>query len=331
MIDLERKAVVAFVVPTGVGATIGGFAGDASCWARKFAQEFNLIVNPNVVNAACFSGITEDMLYTEGAALSRFFSGAINLRPAFGNKIGVIFDKAIPQNILNVHINTINAVKTVYGVDVSAIEITEKNCGVEFFTTANGISSGSLSNPETLLRAGKKLLKQGCKAIAVVALFDEPDEADGYADGEAVDVVGGVEAVISHYLSSELMVPVAHAPAFCDNEISDKIVDARASAEYITPTFLPCILLGLAQAPEILPNSAKGLNIKDVEALVMPWNSLGSSIVFDAIKNNVTVCAIKENSTVLNVDKVALNIQNNIIEFKDYNECLEFLKKRIKK
>ena len=58
----------------------------------------------------------------------------------------------------------------------------------------------------------------------------------------------------------------------------------------------------------------------------MPYNCLGSSIVFDAIKNNVKVCVIKENSTVLNIDKSKLNIQNGIIEFKDYNECLEYLK-----
>ena len=51
----------AFIVPTGVGASIGGFAGDASIWARKFAEKCRLIVNPNVVNAACFSGITENM------------------------------------------------------------------------------------------------------------------------------------------------------------------------------------------------------------------------------------------------------------------------------
>lgn len=326
MIDLENKQTAAFVVPTGVGAAVGGFAGDASGWARKFAKEFNLIVNPNVVNAACFSGITENMLYTEGYALTKFFKGEINLKPANDNKIGIIFDCAIPQNVLNVHINTVNAVKTVYGVDVCAIEITDSPCGVEFFNTQSGISSGRLNNPETLLRAGKKLLAKGAQAIAVVVLFDDPDESDGYADGEAVDIVGGVEAVISHYLSSELMVPVAHAPAFCENEISEKIVDPRASAEYITSTFLPCILLGLAHAPEILPENTEGINISAVSALVMPYNCLGSSIVFDAIKNNVKVCAVKENSTVLNIDKEALNLQNGIIEFKDYDECLEFLK-----
>lgn len=62
----------AFIVPTGVGASIGGFAGDASIWARKFAEKCRLIVNPNVVNAACFSGITENMLYVEGYSLDEF-------------------------------------------------------------------------------------------------------------------------------------------------------------------------------------------------------------------------------------------------------------------
>ncbi len=42
----------AFIVPTGVGASIGGFAGDASKWARKLSKHCKLIVNPNVVNAA---------------------------------------------------------------------------------------------------------------------------------------------------------------------------------------------------------------------------------------------------------------------------------------
>ena len=77
----------AFIVPTGIGASIGGFAGDASKWARKLANKYKLIVNPNVVNAACFSGITENMLYVEGYTLDRFFKGECNLKPANNNKI----------------------------------------------------------------------------------------------------------------------------------------------------------------------------------------------------------------------------------------------------
>lgn len=103
----------AFIVPTGIGASIGGFAGDASCYARKFAQISNLIVNPNVVNAGGFSGITDNMFYVEGYSIDEFFKGNINLIQSKNNKIGIIFDKAIPQDVLNIHINTFRAVKCV--------------------------------------------------------------------------------------------------------------------------------------------------------------------------------------------------------------------------
>ena len=247
----KDKPLIAFVVPTGIGASIGGYAGDASQYARMFAKDFNVIVNPNVVNAACFSGISENMLYIEGWTLSEFFKGNLNLIPSNNNKIGVIFDRGISQGIINVHLNTMNAVKTVYGIGVDAYEITDEPCNVEFFNTSSGISMGSVTNNETLLNAGKKLLKKGVNVIAVVCKFDETPE-DNYKDGEGVDIVGGVEAVISHYLTRELKVPVVHAPAFEDITITKEIVDAKSAAEYITPTFLPCLLIALKN-PRSIP------------------------------------------------------------------------------
>lgn len=71
---MQKKDIIAFIVPTGIGANIGGFAGDASLYARMFSKYFQVIVNPNVVNAACFSGINDSMLYVEGFALNKFFS-----------------------------------------------------------------------------------------------------------------------------------------------------------------------------------------------------------------------------------------------------------------
>ena len=122
----------AFIVPTGIGASIGGYAGDASQYAARFSEISKLIVNPNVVNAGCFSGINKNMLYVEGYTLDEFFKGNIKLIPAKKNRIGVVFDKAIPQDVLNIHINTINAVKCVYGVNVSDYIITKEEVGVEF-------------------------------------------------------------------------------------------------------------------------------------------------------------------------------------------------------
>lgn len=320
----KQKPLIAFIVPTGIGASIGGYAGDASQVARMFTKEFNVIVNPNVVNAACFSGITENMLYVEGWTLSQFMKGNLGIVPSYKNKIGVILDKGISQGIINVHINTINAVKTVYGINVIGYEITDKPCEIEFYNTESGISSGSVLNNETLLEAGKKLLNRGAETIAVVCKFQEPPE-DNYQDGEGVDIVGGVEAVISHYLTRELKVPVVHSPAFEDITISKEIVNPKVAAEYITPTFLPCILLGLSNAPLISYEKVEHyIGVESLKALLMPYNSLGSSIVLDAISKNIKVYAVKENSSVLNITKNIIN-KDVIIEVNTYKECLKML------
>lgn len=321
----NTKPLIALVVPTGIGANIGGFAGDASQTAQMFAKDFNVIVNPNVVNAACFSGITENMLYTEGWTLSQFFKGNLGLIPSSKNKIGVIFDKGISQGILNVHINTINAVKTVYGINVIGYEITDEPCRVEFYNTQSGISSGSVVNNKTLLNAGKKLIEKGAEVLAVVCKFEEPPE-DNYKDGDGVDIVGGVEAIISHYLTRELKVPVVHSPAFEDITITKDIVDPRAASEYITPTFLPCILIALDKAPLISYKEVEHSIYADkIKALIMPYNALGSSIVADAIELGIKVFAVKENSSVLNITKKIIK-KNDIIETETYKECKKQLK-----
>lgn len=324
----KNKPLIAMVVPTGIGASVGGYAGDASLTAKMFAEDFNVIVNPNVVNAACFSGISDNMLYTEGWTLSQFFKGNINLVPSENNKIGIIFDKGISQGIINVHINTMNAVKTIYGVDITGYEITEEPCCVEFYNTESGISTGRVVNNKTLVKAGKKLIEKGADVIAVVCKFEEPPE-DSYKDGEGVDIVGGVEAVISHYLTRELKVPVVHSPAFENITITKDIVDAKAAAEYITPTFLPCLLIALKNAPLISCQKVEHyISIDKLKALIMPYNSLGSSVVADALSKGIKVFAVKENKSVLRITKDIIK-NNDIIETKTYKECSKILKEII--
>lgn len=321
MID-EKEKLGVFIVPTGIGASVGGYAGDASFWARKFSEKTRLIINPNVVNAGGFSGINDRMFYVEGFSLDEFFKGSVNLLPSANNKIGILFDKAIPEDVLNVHINTMNAVKTVYGVDIIGYEITEKPVGVEFSISQDGVSAGSVLNEQTMLNSAKKLIERGAEAIALVCLFDDPEDMnEAYASGEGTDPVGGVEAVLSHYISKELKIPCAHSPAFEDYSISSEIVNPKSSSEYITPTFLPCILLGLSQAPKIVNN--RGISIKDVDFVVMPHDSLGSTPVFEAVKRGIKVYAVKENCTALNITKD--KISDRIIEVEDYASCLDLI------
>ncbi len=315
----------AFIVPTGVGASIGGFAGDASPYARKFAEVSKLIVNPNVVNAGCFSGITENMFYVEGFSLDSFFKKENSLIPSKNNKIGVIFDKSIPKDVLNVHINTINAVKSVYGIDIPYYEITENEVGVEFFVNEHGISMGKVNDMETVKQAGEKLLDKGCNALAICCLFEDCND-ENYAQNGGVDPIGGVEAIISHYISKELKVPCAHSPAFCDYQIYPEIVDSRASSEYITPTFLPCILLGLSIAPLLTQYNIKNICLDNLDYLVVPYNCSGSIPVFEALKHNIKIFAIKENKTVLNITNENLFKESGIISLNTYEEALEQVK-----
>lgn len=362
---IKNKELGAFIVPTGIGASIGGYAGDASCWARKFAEFSHLIVNPNVVNGGCFSGITEDMLYVEGYTLDEFFKGNIGLIPSKNNKIGVVLDKGISQEVLNIHINTINAVKTVYDIDI-IYEVTAEAVSVDFFVDESGISTGRVKNIEALLPTAKALLNQNVDAIAIVCKFND-SEGENYENGIGVDPIGGMEAIISHYLSKELKVPVAHSPAFEDFSISTKLVNPKASAEYITPTFLPCILLGLAKAPKIVKSQVQNakchckegindlaftkerschceelclqndeaiqkennsiLKIQDLEFLVMPYNALGSIPVLEATKRGIKVYAVKENQTVLNITKQTLKL-DGVIEVDTYQKCLELVKNK---
>lgn len=322
----NNKKIGAFIVPTGIGASIGGYAGDASSYARKFAQKTELIVNPNVVNAGSFSGITDNMYYTEGYTLDSFFKGEINLLPSNNNKIGIIYDRAIPQDVLNIHINTQNAVKTIYDIDIHAYEITEKDVGVNFYITEDGISVGSVKNIETIDLACQKLLAKGCEAIGIVCLFeDSEDDNPEYANGNGVDPVGGVEAIISHYISKKYQVPCAHSPAFEDYTITSKLVNPKSASEYVTPTYLPCILLGLSNAPKFTRNLSEGINISNLDYLVMPFNSLGSTPVFEASKRNIPTYAILENKTELNITKENLSLSDNIKEVSTYEEALNII------
>lgn len=319
----QDELLGAFIVPTGIGASIGGYAGDASNYARKFTEISKLIVNPNVVNAGGFSGINDKMLYVEGYSLDEFFKGNLYLQESKNNNIGIIFDKSIPKDVLNIHINTLNAVNTVYGTEITEYVITDEDVGVDFFVDKNGFSTGYLKNQQTLKKAAKTLLDRKCKAIAIVCLFKDDDNDISYSNGNGVDPVGGVEAIISHYISKEFLVPAAHSPAFCDYSIKPDIVNPKSASEYITPTFLPCILLGLRNAPIL--DKLSGISVENLDYLVMPYNALGSIPVFECLKRGIQVYAVKENITVLNVTsdlihKCGINIVST------YDECLERIK-----
>lgn len=319
------KPVVALSIPTGVGTDIGGYAGDFGYIARKFSSYFHTIVNPNAVNGGILSAINYDMSYLEGYLFDEFFSGSIGItpkKPYETNKIGVIFDSAIKEDILNIHLNTLNALKMVQGAKIDAIEYTKKPVGVEI-CIQEGISSGFLNNPSELLECAYKLIKKGIEAIAIVCHFGEDSEDIAYENACGIDPIGGIEAVISHLITREFKIPAAHAPAFLDVDISRKVVNPKVASELISSTYLPCIIQGLSIAPYINDYSKAEVKNKDVESLIVPYNSLGSKAVLAASENGINIITVK-NATVLDVTKEKLNITPYKV-FDNYEDCLNNL------
>ncbi len=332
---MDKKIFISLcVIPTGIGASIGGFAGDASPAVNLLSKVSPVITNPNSINGAFFSGINSNILYTEGYAIDQFIQKKLALRPSNYNKIGVIFDKAIPKKVLNVHLNILNAIKSLYGIQISDYVITEQEIGVNFEISSTGISTGCIKQAQTLLEAGQNLTNKGAEALAVVGFFpDIPElenEQNNYSGGQGVDPIGGVEAVISHILTKEFNVPVAHAPAFSEQElnIQPQIVDARAAAEYIVPAYLPCIILGLYNAPKLIDiNKIKydDITIEDLKAVVYPYSCCGGIPVLSAIEQNIPVIVVKENKTILNLTPKSLGIEDYVIEVSNYYEVAGYL------
>ncbi len=312
------KKLYAFSIPTGIGAEFGGYAGDAGAIVRRFARHFDLIVNPNVVNAGTVTALTSNMFYLEGWAFDKYLAGELFLEARNSTKLGVIFDIEIPREVLNIHLNTIEAYKIVKGYDV-LVNYTKAPVGIEF-SVLGGVSVGSVKNPEVLLGAAEELLSRGVDAIAIVCYFPDTEDED-YMQGVGIDPIGGIEGVISHLISSHFNVPSAHAPAFSGLDISFKLESPKVSAETVSATYLPCVLDGLMQSP-LYSYSKTEKSFKEPDGLIVPSTALGSAGVLGAVARGIPVYAVKNNS-VLDVCAWKLGIQ--VEEFESYDDCLTYL------
>ncbi len=325
----------ALIIPTGIGASIGGFGGDAMTLLPLLsAISDNVITHPNVANAACFQTLPPNTLYVEGYALDQFFQGEWSLTPVRQNRVGILWDSGIAPEMEILHRNAIAAVETVYGVEVVDFVKTEKPVSLGLTISEAGRSAGEIQNPDVLLKAGEKLLKRGATALAVCCLMPEVLESlenQTYQSGEGVDPIGGIEAMISHLMVSQFQVPAAHAPIFPYEEalpVIDHLVDPKAASEFMVSTFLPCVLTGLAKAPQFETSKASnraGITVQDISALVVPGNALGSIPVLSAIERNVPILAVQNNQTVMDCPPEALGLEQSVVQCANYMEALGYL------
>ena len=318
--------VVAMVIPTGVGASIGGFGGDATVYMNLLASCCDwLITHPNVANAASFQKLPANAWYVEGYWLDAWFKQQVGLAsPKRPHQLGVVLDAGMEVGMKIIQRNTINAVNMVYGVPFVGVLETTEPLQLTIEAQPSGASAGKWGNPHSAIEPAKHLLAEGATAIAIVSKLLEPEEST-YSQGVGVDPIGGLEAIISHTLCHALQVPCANAPVFDWEEAQprrDALVAPATAAEFITATFLPCVLTGLMQAP--LPTSVgSGFAVEELSALVVPADCMGSVPVLACLKHQIPIIAVLGNKTVLNQPLASILPEGDIKQLKQKNLYFE--------
>ena len=82
---------VVMIVPTGIGAELGGHAGDATPAATLLASVCDtLITHPNVLNASDIVQVPANALYVEGSVIAQLMMGTVGLRRVRNNRLLVL-------------------------------------------------------------------------------------------------------------------------------------------------------------------------------------------------------------------------------------------------
>lgn len=322
------------IVPTGIGAKIGGYAADANPACKLLAKASDLLItHPNVVNGALITDIPENVIVVDGWLLDRFFARQVAFRLNYKHKIGVVVDAAADAHSRELTERCISAAQNIYGIDIID----------EIFYTQEVVAANdliSIGNPDTLLEAANRARQAGATAIAVLCVLDEDlasRETQAYQSGQGYDPIGKIEARIAHLLSSVFLVPCAHAPIIksaalvTHQEVASTqvAISPRAAAEYLSDCFLASVLKCLQHAPLVvpLPDSYKlftnaytdpaklGLSqkpddimVNDVVNLVVPYDACNSVPMIEAWKHEVQLLCVRNNTTDLDDTADIFNI-----------------------
>lgn len=277
------------IIPTGVGAEIGGHAGDANPVAKLLASVSDLLItHPNVVNASDINEMTDNTLYVEGSILDRFLRGDIELRQIAYNRILLVVNAPVDLNI----VNAVSAARATIGADISILELSTP---LEMIAkTEDGCATGDVLGWRQLV---KQIGEYEFDALAIATpITVEAEVALNYLREGGVNPWGGVEAVASKLIANALDKPVAHSP-FGHGVMADfkEIVDPRMAAELLSECYLHCVFKGLHQAPRI----GKGLSVDSVSCLVTPVGCVREPH-WACLEKGIPIIAVRENTTCLN-------------------------------
>lgn len=302
------------LVPTGIGAEIGGHSGDAAPVARLLASVCdNLITHPNVVNASDINELPENALYVEGSVISRLLMGTVGLQKVRSNRVMLVIDEHEDERFQKAAINLASGARASFGLDCPLVVTMKDKVRMESVYSSSGRAVGKIENFENLYTAFSKH-REVYDAVGLSSVINVPSayHRDYYLGG-MVNPWGGVEAMLTHCISLLFGVPSAHSPMMESMDILNMdvgVVDPRMAAEIVSVTFLFSVLKGLHKSPKIItdPSAAMSPGIitaADIDCIVIPDCCVGLPTLA-AIEQAIPVIAVRENKN---------NMKNNLSEY----------------
>ena len=304
------------LVPTGIGAVIGGHAGDATPVARLLASVCDtLVTHPNVVNASDINEMPANALYVEGSVVCRLLMGTAGLQPVRANRVLAVVDSHSNPLFTDLAVNAVNAAHASYGLLCPGVVALDPPLVMRSEYTDSARAAGRVDELERLF--GVLDERRGeYDAVALSSVISVPFEyhADYFtSDGHMVNPWGGVEAMLTHAISTRYDVPSAHSPMLESQEVLDLdvgVVDPRMAAEAVSITFLQSVLKGLQRSPRILTGHEAMrepgvLTARDVSCLVLPQGCLGLPTLA-ALEQGIPVIEVEENANLMRNDLSSL-------------------------
>ncbi|HEX2078665.1 MAG TPA: DUF3326 domain-containing protein [Longimicrobium sp.] len=301
------------LVPTGIDCAIGGHAGDATPAARLLASVCDqLVLHPNVVNASDVNEQPENCLYVEGSLICRLLMGAVSLRRVRSNRILVVTEEREHPWVVEQVVNSTSAARATLGADCTQVVVLRRGLDMRMGESPSGRAIGEIGGFDDLfamLRRERGRYDAVALSTRITPLIDAAELLQRYFRGEGPNPWGGVEATLTHTVSTAFGVPSAHAPTMEDVTLrmeSFGQVDPRKSAEAISTGYMFCVLKGLHRAPGIVadPDGAYDpslLAAEDVSCLVVPAGSVGLPTLA-ALVQGITVIAVRENANLMRND-----------------------------
>jgi hypothetical protein len=305
------------LIPTGIGAALGGHSGDGGPLARLLAGACDtLITHPNVVNGADINALPENGLYVEGSVITRFLAGSVGLQPVRSNRVMMVIDDHRDPFFSEAAINSVSAARAAMGMDCPLVLKMQDKVLMRSLYASSGRAVGRIEHLQRLCEVLSEH-RDRYDAVAISSMIQVPEHFHGdYFREDMAEMVnpwGGVEAMLTHAVSVLFDVPSAHSPMLASKAILDLdvgVVDPRKSAETVSTTFLHCILQGLHKSPRIVPSAAVHgspglLTAADVSCLVIPDGCVGLPTLA-ALEQGIPVIAVKENTNCMKNDLTAL-------------------------